>query len=268
MKFSNKVPMKLSNKVPWTVMGALVSLLVMMTPLHAEEKEHSNIEYGLTTYGIFNLATNGTANDGKIRSSEVGNLSPGWEGQGGGAGIGFSAMWQGYVGIDVQVLYTTHELSGSFDDALSGRLDFNYKLAQFDFPVMLKAAYPNSYVTPSVAIGAVLRKDNSTVSDTGSLTGGEADIRVGRGFSTEHWLTRFGAGLEKALPLEGHDLRLSLNIMVNYDGHIASGFDNDETTSICNDQENGNTTERVCTFVPELGTIWRTDVMLGVGYHF
>ena len=57
----------------------------------------------------------------------------GWSGQGGGAGIGFSAMWQGYVGIDIQMLYTTHELSGSFDDPLSGQLDFNYNLAQFDF---------------------------------------------------------------------------------------------------------------------------------------
>ena len=132
---------------------------------------------------------------------------------------------------------------------------------------MLKAAYPNRYLTPTIAMDPVLRKDFSD-NDNLSLTGGEADVRVGTGFSTEHWLTRFGAGIEKTLPLDGHDLRLSLNIMVNYDGHIADGFEADESEEICLNESNGNSTELVCTFVPELGTIWRTDVMLGVGYHF
>ena len=69
--------------------------------------------------------------------------------------------------------------------------------------------------------------------------------------------------------LEGYDLRLSLNIMVNYDGHIAGGFEKDERASICSDQQKRRYDRaRVCTFVPELGTIWRTDVMLGAGYHF
>ena len=187
--------------------------------------------------------------------------------QGAGAGIGFSAMWQGYIGLDVQMLYTTHELSGSFNDPLSGQLDFEYTLTQFDLPILLKAAYPNRYVTPSISMGAVMRKDFSEEGDL-SMSGGEADVRVAQGISKEHWLTRFGAGLEKTLPLEGHDLRLSLNIMVNYDGHIAGGFEKDERASICSDQQNGDMTERVCTFVPELGTIWRTDIMLGAGYHF
>ena len=43
---------------------------------------------------------------------------------------------------------------------------------------------------------------------------------------------------------QGHDLRLSLNIMVNYDGQIADGFESDERTSICNDQQDGNDTLR------------------------
>ena len=260
--------MRTSSQITRNVIGAVVSLLLVITSVHAEEEGHSNVEYGVTTYGIFNLATNGSANDGKVHESEdsMGDY-PGLAGQGGGAGLGFSAMWRGYVGIDVQMLYTTHELSGSFDDPLSGQLDFTYKLAQFDFPIMLKAAYPNRYVTPSIAMGPVLRKDFSDIGDE-ALTGGEADIRVGQGFSEEHWLARFGAGLEKTLPLEGHDLRFSLNIMVNYDGHIADGFEADEIESICNDQQNGNATERVCTLVPEFGTIWRTDIMLGVGYHF
>ena len=259
--------MKISNQITGPLFAAIVSLLRVSTSVHAEDKGDSKITYGVTTYGIFNVATNGAANDGKRYNSEGSDDYAGWSGQGGGTGIGFSAMWQGYVGIDIQMLYTTHELSGSFEDPLSGQLDFNYKLAQFDFPIMFKAAYPNRYVTPSIAVGPVLRKDMSNISDA-PLTGGEADIRAGFGFSTEHWLTRFGAGLEKTLPLEGHDLRLSLNIMVNYDGQIADGFESDERTSICNDQQDGNDTLRICTFVPEFGTIWRTDVMLGIGYHF
>ncbi|MGB0645745.1 MAG: hypothetical protein ACPGQS_01160 [Bradymonadia bacterium] len=258
--------MKITNQITRTVIGAVISLLLVITSGYAEEKGHSNIEYSVTAYGIFNLATNGTAHEGKVYSSDDGDYA-GWSGQGLGAGIGFAAMWQGYVGIDVQMLYNTHALSGSFNDPRGGQLDFNYKLAQFDLPIMLKAAYPNRYLTPTIAMGSVLRKDFSDV-DNLSLTGGEADVRVGQGFSTEHWLTRFGAGLEKTLPLEGHDLRLSLNIMINYDGHIADGFEADETGEICRDQPNGNSTEVVCTFVPELGTIWRTDVILGLGYHF
>jgi len=239
-----------------------------MTSVYAEEKGPSTLEYGITTYGIFNYATNGAANDGKIYASEDSSgYYAGWSGQGGGIGLGLSAMWHGYIGIDVQMLYSSHTVSGSFSDPDGGPLDFEYTLTQFDVPIMLKAAYPNRIITPSVSMGAVLRKDFTTISD-GSLSGGNADVLDAAGFSKEHWLTRFGAGFEKTLPLEGHDLRLSFNIMINYDGHIADGFDTDEKTQICFPDENVDVQETTCTFVPEYGTIWRTDVMLGAGYHF
>lgn len=56
--------------------------------------------------------------------------------------------------------------------------------------------------------------------------------------------------------------------MVNDDGHIADAFEADESEEICLYESNGNPTERVCLFVSEIGTIWRTDVVLSVGYHF
>ena len=108
--------MSISNQITRPVFAAIVSLLLVSTSVHAEDKGDSKITYGVTTYGIFNVATNGAANDGKMYTSDDSDDYAGWSGQGGGAGIGFSAMWQGYVGIDIQMLYTTHELSGSFDD--------------------------------------------------------------------------------------------------------------------------------------------------------
>ena len=176
-------------------------------------------------------------------------------------------MWRGYVGLNIQMLYTTNQLSGTFVDPMSGQLAFDYELGQFDFPIMFKAAYPTRYVTPSISVGPMLRKDHSD-STVFSLSGGEADVRAPFGFSTEHWLTRFGAGLETKLPFKGRDIRLSLDVMVNYDGQIADGFEGDEVNSLCQDYEDSGTTERVCLVDHELGTVWRTDVMLGLGYHF
>ena len=105
--------MELTHQIARATLGAFVSLLVMMTPVHAEEKGHRSIEYGITTYGIFSLVRNGAANDGKIFTSQNDNCYyAGWSGQGvgAGAGLGLIAMWRGCVGIDVQMLYTTHSI--------------------------------------------------------------------------------------------------------------------------------------------------------------
>lgn len=64
---------------------------------------------------------------------------------------------------------------------------------------MLKVVYPNRYLTPTIAMGPVWREDFSD-NTSRSLTGGEADIRVEGGFSTEHWLPPFRAGIENTLP--------------------------------------------------------------------
>ena len=237
-----------------------------ISPTKAQEKAQNDIEFGVTAYGIYNSATNGSAHDGKVFAPDDGIAQyPGWSGSGGGFGLGLSAMWRGYVGLDLQVLYTTHQLSGTFDDSGGDQFAFDYTLAQFDVPIMLKAAWPNSYVTPSISVGKVWRKGDTV---EGELTGGVADVRRAFGFSEKHWLTRFGGGLETALPLKSHDLRISLNVMVNYDSKIADGLKGDEIDTFCSEYDEGGETIRSCVFDPEFGTVWRTDVMLGLGYYF
>ena len=83
--------MKITNQITRSLLGAVISLLLVITPVYAEENGHSNIVYSVTAYGIFNLATNGTANDGRMYKSDDGDYA-GWSGQGGGAGIGFGVM--------------------------------------------------------------------------------------------------------------------------------------------------------------------------------
>ena len=174
-------------------------------------------------------------------------------------------MWKGDVGFDFQLIYTTHNLTGTFDDPLSGQLTFDYKVSQFDFPIMLKVAWPTRYITPTISFGKMWRKGTDI---NRKLTGGVADSRLPFGYVQEHWLTRFGGGIETKLPFENHDIRLSLNIIVNYDGQIADGLKGDEHDSICYDVDEGNETIRICQLDPQLGVVWRTDVMIGVGYHF
>ena len=178
--------MKRTHQIAYEPHLRRLSLLLIITSAHAQEKGNSPIEYGITAYGIFNLATNGADNDGKMfNDQDSDGYYAGWSERGAGAGIGFSAMWQGYIGLDVQMLYTTHELSGSFNDPLSGQLDFEYTLTQFEFADLAEASYPNRYVTPSISMGAVASKDFSEEGDL-SMSGGEADVRVAQGFSKEH----------------------------------------------------------------------------------
>ena len=58
--------MKRTHQITRAALAAAVSLLLIITSAHAEEKGNSPIEYGITAYGIFNLATNGADNDGKM----------------------------------------------------------------------------------------------------------------------------------------------------------------------------------------------------------
>ena len=170
--------------------GASICVFLLISSAKAQEKPQNEIEFGVTAYGIYNTATNGSANDGKVLAPENGDGDyPGWSGSGGGFGLGLSAMWRGYVGLDLQAIYTTHQLSGTFDDRVGGQFALDYTLAQFDVPIMLKAAWPNSSVTPSISIGKVWRRSADT--SEGELTGGVADVIKGFGVSQEHWLNSF-----------------------------------------------------------------------------
>ena len=134
---------------------------------------------------------------------------------------------------------------------------------------MLKIAQSTRYITPNISVGKMWRKDYSMTYNQ-KLTGGVTDIiRDPGGASQEHWLTRLGGGIETTLPFGDHDIRLSLNVMINYDGQIADGLKGDQVDSICSDYEDGDgKTVRACSFYPELGSVWRTDIMVGIGYNF
>ena len=127
--------------------GVVISLMGMIGTVQADEKPQGTMDYSVTAYGLFNTATNGSQYEGKVYRRDDGDY-PGWSGHGGGVGIGFGAMWRGYFGIEIQMLYSSHQLSGTFDDPLGGQLKFDYELSQFDFPILFKAAYPTRYVTP------------------------------------------------------------------------------------------------------------------------
>ncbi|MEE2644689.1 MAG: hypothetical protein VYD19_07125 [Myxococcota bacterium] len=242
-------------------------LLALNIPALANESK-GEIEFAVTGYGIYSTATNGADNEGKLfEYDDVGTTVPGWSGSGGGFALGLSAMWRGYLGLDVQVVRTFHTLEGAFNDARGYKFDFQSESGQYHVPIMLKAAWPTKWVTPTLSAGfAWFRSD--VESDSVTIEGNGPDETSIHIQSQDRWATRFGLGLEKKLPFDGHDVRLSLNVMMTYDAEVAGALDGIEKTSICYEPGYDGAPAEICNLFTFAGTAWQTDLMFGVGYHF
>ena len=227
----------------------------------------------MTAYGVYSYATNGSDHEGQIFQIEDALVTPGWSGSGGGFGLGLSAMWRGYIGLDVQVIKTYQTLKGTFSDPRGTSFSYKQNARQYHIPIMLKTAWPTKWVTPTLSAGLAWRSEDSGMD---SLTlEGDGSERLSAW--TEKgamwpWVGRFGAGLEKRLPIGGHDMRVSLNLAITYDKKVADALDGDGKTSICNDLEqplDDSGTSVLCSLWTFGGrAAWQTDVMLGLGCHF
>lgn len=242
-------------------------LLALNTPALANDSR-SELEFAVTGYGIYSMATNGADNEGKLFDpDDTEDMVPGWSGSGGGFAFGLSAMWRGYIGLDVQLIRTSHTLEGTFEDARSYKFNFQSESSQYHVPIMLKAAWPTKWVTPTLSAGFAWLKSD-TKRDSVSIEGNGPDETRIYTISQERWTTRFGVGFEKRLPFDGHDIRLSLNVIMTYDAEIAGALESSEATSICYEPRYDGAPAEICNLFTFSGTAWQTDLMFGMGYHF
>ena len=254
-------------------LSLVAACILGLSGLASAAESKGDIELGVTAYGVYSYATNGSDHEGQVFQVENALATPGWSGSGGGFGVGFSAMWRGYIGLDVQVIKTYQTLKGTFSDPRGTSFSYTQNARQYHIPIMIKTAWPTQWVTPTLSAGLAWRwEDSSTDSLTLEGDGPERLSAWTEQGSNWPWMGRFGAGVEKRLPIGDHDMRVSLNLAITYDQKIADALDGDGRTSICHDLEqpiDDSDTSILCSLYPLGGrTAWQTDVMLGLGYHF
>ena len=235
----------------------------------AQERSPGVMEYGVTAYGIYSMATNGSEKEGRIYVLNDAETYPGWSGSGTGVGLGINAMWKGIVGIDMQLHYIERTLEGKFDDPAGYQLEYKDISPKFFVPILLKAAWPTKIVTPTVSIGMAWSKSNGSI-ETGNIRGNIPEVSQMSSVGNEQWVTRFGGSLEAKLPLNKHDVRISLSVMANYNGDVAAAVEGEGEDSICiqGSSVGQDMNQNVCILEPFDNLVWQTDVMLGLGYHF
>ena len=223
----------------------------------------------MTAYGVYSYATNGSDHEGQIfqieRFGDAGLVWIWWW-----IWLGLERPWR-YIDLDVQVI--RYQTLKAFSDPRGTSFSYKQNAEQYHIPIMLKTAWPTKWVTPTLSAGLAWRSEDSGMD---SLTlEGDGSERLSAW--TEKgamwpWVGRFGAGLEKRLPIGGHDMRVSLNLASTYDKKVADALDGDGKTSICNDLEqplDDSGTSVLCSLWTFGGrAAWQTDVMLGLGCHF
>ena len=201
--------------------------------------------------------------------SHEGNLGglPGWSGTGGGFGMGFTAMWRGYLGLDLQVHDLSHTLEGDFKDPLGYEFSLEAHAPKIHVPVMLKAALPGHTVRPSLSVGISYTASQASRHDI--KANGQLPEVVSFGImSDEQIVPRFGLGVDYTLPIEGQNVRVSLSVMTNYNGDVADRLEADTLSSVCGMADPTNSKPANCAADFEDNVVWQTDIMVGIGYYF
>ena len=213
----------------WIVVSATTGALFMMAAtLVASEarawrpKKH---EFGVGMIGLF--GGSGIPKPGSKTHEDAPGVDPvempygGFFGLGGGAGLSLAYNFRGFVGVEMDLLYTRDRGSGEFE---VGPMSGDYTIAQWalHIPLLVKGTIPYRTVKPFLFLGPelILPADAEV-----TYTGEQTLPTTVRATNSAHMAFAFGLGVEFALPVKGADLRIPFTLRGSYYPGVGDTFD-------------------------------------------
>ena len=212
----------------WSLASAVTSALVMTALALVASEAHAwrpkKHELGVGMVGLF--GGSGIRKPGS-KTHEDGPDDPldmpygGFFGLGGGAGLTVAYNFRGFVGVEMDLLYTRDRGTGEFE---RGPASGDYTIAQWALhvPLVVKGTIPYRTVKPFVFLGPeFVIPGDAEVTYTGDQT---LPPTVGATNSFYTALT-FGLGVEFGLPVRGADLRIPFTLRGSYYPGVGDSFD-------------------------------------------
>ena len=238
------------------------------SPDKTREVELGVTAFGFVTGSFIDEAPNGNT----IRRGNIILDVPygGFAGVGGGGGVGFSAMWRGIVGLELQAFASSESAKGTLtQNATGATTSLTIEQFRWHFPVLLKVAAPTRVVRPQAFIGFDF------------VSAGDASLNVSPTYGENnpfningeaYTALRFGLGMDIMLPVPGVDLRIPINFAGNYNYGLGDDLEPERVTLGCGP---------VTTMVPrsfdpsQCNRItyqsewkWQAQFTLGLAYYF
>ena len=131
---------------------------------------------------------------------------PGFAGVGGGGGVGLQLAYEGWLGLVVDVLYTSDKGRGT----ISG-VDVTIGQMALHVPVMARLAIPSEHFRPFIQVGPefVFPGEAEADYDQDRVRGSA------KANASSYMSVAFGVGCEFMLPIEGVDLRVPFALRGN-----------------------------------------------------
>ncbi len=194
---------------------ALALALLALTASPAAARKPRKIEIGVGAAGFMNGTFMSDLPDDKkivqVNGQDAIVPYPGFWGLGGGGGVQLNAMYRGFIGMQLDLLFSQDNGQGeiTLNDGTPAATEIKLEMSQgaFHIPLMVKAAIPLKSVRPFLLLGPefVIPGDPEMTTDPKLAQALEAEADPYINLTT-------GFGFEFLVPAEGVDLRIPLSI--------------------------------------------------------
>jgi hypothetical protein len=192
---------------------ATLALALLVSP--AAARKPRKIEIGVGAAGFMNGTFMSDLPDNKkivqVNGQDVLVPYPGFWGLGGGGGVQLNAMYRGFIGMQLDLLFSQDNGQGeiTINDGTPAATEIKLEMSQgaFHIPLMVKAAIPLKSVRPFLLLGPefVIPGDPEMTTDPSLAQALKAEADPYINLTT-------GFGFEFLVPAEGVDLRIPLSI--------------------------------------------------------